>query len=125
MALGDDEKSKLDVDNTQSARFPPLSPNETVRISASESVFSLQCRLVHSHIRPDFRRVFAVNVIVNGQEKQLEPGTTVAELLTKLEVSPRQVAVEVNQELVPRRQHAEHALQAGDRLEIVGFVGGG
>ncbi len=66
-----------------------------------------------------------MNVIVNGQEKQLEPGTTVAELLAKLDVSPRQVAVEVNQELVPRRQHAEHLLQAGDRLEIVGFVGGG
>jgi sulfur carrier protein len=73
----------------------------------------------------EIRRFRPVNVIVNGQEKQLEPGTTVAELLTKLEVSPRQVAVEVNQELVPRRQHAEHALQSGDRLEIVGFVGGG
>ncbi len=66
-----------------------------------------------------------MNVFVNGQEQQLEIGTTVAQLLVSLEVSPRQVAVEVNQELIPRRQHAEHALQPGDRLEIVSFVGGG
>src|SRR5689334_5741568 len=56
MVLADDDKSKSDVDNTQSARFPPLSPKLTARISASESVFSLQCRLIRSVIRPDFRR---------------------------------------------------------------------
>jgi sulfur carrier protein len=66
-----------------------------------------------------------VNVIVNGEEKHLDPGTTVAELLVHLEVSSKIVAVEVNQELVPRRSHTERALQPGDRLEIVGFVGGG
>jgi sulfur carrier protein len=34
-------------------------------------------------------------------------------------------AVEVNRELVPHRQHARHALRAGDRIEVVTLVGGG
>ncbi|HEX5500519.1 MAG TPA: sulfur carrier protein ThiS, partial [Thermomicrobiales bacterium] len=52
-------------------------------------------------------------------------GTTVAALLGELGLEPKQVAVEVNLELVPRGRHAEHALAAGDRLEVVTLVGGG
>lgn len=66
-----------------------------------------------------------VEILVNGEPRQIAPGTTVADLLVELGVEPRQVAVEVNLELVPRGRHAEHALAAGDSLEVVTLVGGG
>ena len=66
-----------------------------------------------------------MNILVNGAPREVPEGTTVAALLTELEMTARHVAVEVNLELVPRARHAEHALREGDRLEIVTLVGGG
>ena len=65
------------------------------------------------------------DVILNGEPKEIMPGTTVAELLEGLRLQPRHVAVERNRNLVPRSQHAACILEAGDRLEIVTLVGGG
>lgn len=66
-----------------------------------------------------------IEIVVNGEPRQIAPGTTVASLLAELGVEPQQVAVEVNLELVPRTRHAERALAAGDNLEVVTLVGGG
>jgi len=66
-----------------------------------------------------------VNVIVNGESREVPSGLTVAELLRQLDISPRGVAVEVNLQIVPRNQHEQHRLSEGDRLEIVTLVGGG
>jgi sulfur carrier protein len=52
-------------------------------------------------------------------------GTTVATLISELGLAGRPVAVERNREVVPRAQHASTVLAAGDRLEVVTFVGGG
>jgi thiamine biosynthesis protein ThiS len=49
----------------------------------------------------------------------------VAQLLEQLGLAKQYVAVEVNLRLVPRPQHAQHALQTGDRVEIVTLTGGG
>ncbi len=61
----------------------------------------------------------------NGEPRAVPVGTSIAALLAELQMSPRQVAVEVNLQLVPRTHHAEHLLADGDRLEIVSLVGGG
>jgi sulfur carrier protein len=66
-----------------------------------------------------------MNVIINGEPLHLEPGTTVAALLERLKLQPRLVAVERNEELVPRARHPECVLEPGDRVEIVTLVGGG
>lgn len=66
-----------------------------------------------------------VNVIVNGEPRDVAPGLTVAELLRQLGISPRGVAVEVNLRVIPRNQHEQYRLSEGDRLEIVTLVGGG
>src|SRR5689334_16444714 len=66
-----------------------------------------------------------VEIICNGEPRQVGPGATVADLLAELDRPAKQVAVEVNQELVPRARHGEHQLQAGDRIEIYTLVGGG
>lgn len=66
-----------------------------------------------------------VNVVVNGQPRQVAAGMTVAELLGTLNLATRYVAVEINLEVVPRQTHAQRQLADGDRLEIVALVGGG
>jgi sulfur carrier protein len=66
-----------------------------------------------------------VEIIYNGRPRRVAEGVTVAELLTLLEIPLRQIAVEVNRELVPRERLSEYSLQAGDELEVVTLAGGG
>lgn len=66
-----------------------------------------------------------IDVIVNGQAKQVAAGATVKDLLAALGLGGKPVAVERNREVVPRAKHGETPLAAGDRLELVTFVGGG
>ena len=67
----------------------------------------------------------ALAVSVNGSERELVPGTTVAHLVSELAPEARMVAVEKNGEIVPRTRWAETKLADGDRVEIVRFVQGG
>lgn len=64
-------------------------------------------------------------IVLNGESREIGDGTTVLGLLEQLGLDPRQVAVERNREIVPRAQHGETALDDGDQLEVVTFVGGG
>jgi sulfur carrier protein len=67
----------------------------------------------------------AVKIVVNGSTHEVPAGTTIAQLLERLELTARGVAVEVNLELIPRARHAEHELHEADELEVVTLVGGG
>lgn len=67
----------------------------------------------------------SIEVIINGEPRTVLQGTTVAALVTELGLADRRVAVERNREVVPRAEHASTVLQAGDKLELVTFVGGG
>ena len=62
---------------------------------------------------------------VNGKPVELPDGSTVAALLLHLAVEPARVAVERNQDVVPRRTWDSAHLADGDHIEIVTFVGGG
>jgi thiazole synthase len=64
-------------------------------------------------------------ITVNQEPHSLPESATVADLLTRLGMDPRRVAVEVNRAVVPRAAHAERRLAAGDTVEIVTLVGGG
>jgi thiamine biosynthesis protein ThiS len=66
-----------------------------------------------------------MKIRINGKEHDLAAPLTVAQLLDQLGFDRRKVAVERNLEIVPRSVHDRTALADGDRLEIVGFVGGG
>ena len=66
-----------------------------------------------------------IEVTINGACRQLARGHTVAHLLAELDFNPQQVAVEVNQLIVPREQHADCQLASGDQVEVVTLVGGG
>mgnify|MGYP005761574597 CR=1 FL=1 len=66
-----------------------------------------------------------MRIMLNGQDHAAPDGATVAALLGQLGLADRKVAVEVNQEVVPRSRHGEHRLGAGDRVEIIHAIGGG
>lgn len=66
-----------------------------------------------------------VKLVVNGAPKELPDGLTVAALLVTLSIPRERVAVEVNGGVVRRAEHERHALQDGDAVEVVSFVGGG
>ena len=66
-----------------------------------------------------------MTIRVNGDPRALEPPCTVARLLVELQLAGRACAVEVNEQVVPRREHDHHELGEGDTVEIVTLVGGG
>jgi sulfur carrier protein len=66
-----------------------------------------------------------IAVTINGEPRQFDAPLNCAELLAKLELVGKRVAVERNGEIVPRSRHAAERLADGDRLEIVVAVGGG
>lgn len=66
-----------------------------------------------------------MRVTVNGTARDIEPDTTLAQLVAGFNLQPKHVAVEVNCDLVPRRSYADTKLAEGDRVEIVTLVGGG
>jgi len=66
-----------------------------------------------------------ISVTINGQHRQFEAPLNCAELLARLDLAGKRVALERNGEIVPRGRHAELRLADGDKLEIVVAVGGG
>ena len=64
-------------------------------------------------------------ILLNGSPHRCDDTVTVADLVRKLALQGKRVAVERNGEIVPKGRHAETKLAAGDRVEIVAAVGGG
>jgi thiamine biosynthesis protein ThiS len=64
-------------------------------------------------------------ITLNGAPHAVAAGSSVAALVASLELGEGRVAVERNLDIVPRSQWLQTLLAAGDRLEIVHFVGGG
>lgn len=62
---------------------------------------------------------------VNGEQRETPRGTTVVALLQQIGLNSGRVAVEYNLAILPRAKWAETTISAGDRFEIVQFVGGG
>ena len=73
----------------------------------------------------DTNKVSTVQIVLNGQPRGLEPGTTLAGLVASLDLGARRMAVEINEEVIPRSEYPVHVLGDGDRVEIVHAVGGG
>lgn len=66
-----------------------------------------------------------MQIILNGEVRDIEPGTTLSALVETLGGDPRGIAIERNLEIVPKSEHSTTLLEDGDRLEVVQFVGGG
>jgi thiamine biosynthesis protein ThiS len=66
-----------------------------------------------------------MQVIVNGTPRAVDAPVTVAELVRLLGLEGKRIAIERNGEIVPKSRYAATRVDADDRLEIVGAVGGG
>lgn len=66
-----------------------------------------------------------ITITVNGENRAASADCTVAGLLRELGLDSGRVAIERNLEILPRPLWAETQIAAGDRYEIVQFVGGG
>ena len=64
-------------------------------------------------------------ITLNGERFELDQRVSVAELLSKLEIDPRRVAVEHNLAILKRHTFPDVIVEDGDTVEIVNFVGGG
>jgi len=66
-----------------------------------------------------------MEIIVNGEPRTVPDGYTAEQLVQSMALAGRRIAMEVNQEIVPRSTYSQHSFQAGDAIEIVHAVGGG
>jgi thiamine biosynthesis protein ThiS len=66
-----------------------------------------------------------LRITLNGEPYELDEPISVADLLTKLAIDPRRVAVEHNLTILKRHLFVDTFVHEGDRVEIVNFVGGG
>jgi thiamine biosynthesis protein ThiS len=69
--------------------------------------------------------VFLINIWLNGESREVPENLNLQDVLSWLNLPGDRVAVERNLEIVSRRVWETTIIQAGDRLEVVHFVGGG
>ncbi|MCY1357929.1 thiamine biosynthesis protein ThiS [compost metagenome] len=66
-----------------------------------------------------------MRIQLNGEPYELPDGDNLADLLARLDLTGKRVAVELNLDIVPRSQHAATRLREGDLVEVVHAIGGG
>jgi len=66
-----------------------------------------------------------MELVINGKCEQLPEGINAVQLIEHLGLMDERLAMEVNEEIVPRSSFASHNFSAGDRIEIVRAIGGG
>lgn len=86
------------------------------------SGFALECGVISS---AQFKVDRHVKISFNGEPLSIDGATTISKILDQFEIDRRQVAVEVNLEIVPRAELDKYVIQDGDRIEVVTLVGGG
>ena len=66
-----------------------------------------------------------MNIILNGNAREYPDKLSASELLRSLGLADKRLALEVNQEIVPRSTFDNHMINPDDRVEIVHAIGGG
>jgi len=66
-----------------------------------------------------------MQIVLNGSRRDIPEDLSASQLIADLGLADKRLALEVNQEIVPRSTFDQHILRAGDRVEIVHAIGGG
>lgn len=66
-----------------------------------------------------------IELKINGENRQIPKDTSAEQLVEILDLVGKRIAIEVNQEILPRSQYAAHLFKPGDRVEVVTAIGGG
>ncbi len=64
-------------------------------------------------------------IVLNGDNREIDNNTTIEQLLLSLDLSGKRLAVEINQEIIPRSDFNLLTLNELDKVEIVQAIGGG
>src|SRR5262245_26679374 len=67
----------------------------------------------------------SMRVLINGEEREMTGSVTLADLVERLDLSSQRVAIELNRNVVRKKDWPETSVKDGDRIEVVHFVGGG
>ncbi|TGN38693.1 sulfur carrier protein ThiS [Marinobacter confluentis] len=66
-----------------------------------------------------------MQIQVNGESMEFGEGATISDLIQRMALEGKRLAVEVNEDIVPRSEHPSFSLSDGDRVEVVHAIGGG
>ena len=66
-----------------------------------------------------------ISILLNGKDKPIDSNTSIGQLLISLSLENKRLAVEINQEIIPRSDFSRHILKESDKVEIVQAIGGG
>ena len=66
-----------------------------------------------------------MKLIINGEEREFDNSFSIEQILDKLQIKDKAMAVAVNMEIVKKDKWNEFVPNDGDKIEILQFVGGG
>lgn len=66
-----------------------------------------------------------MTIVLNGDKQQVNDNTSISQLLKSLNLENRRLAVEINQQIIPRSDFDQCILNELDKVEIVQAIGGG
>ena len=66
-----------------------------------------------------------INIIINGENKDIEKDSSLQEIITNLEIEDKVMAAAVNMEIVKKDDWVNYIPKQDDKLELLQFVGGG
>lgn len=66
-----------------------------------------------------------ITIQLNGEAHQLTGHVCIVDLIAQLKLSHGRIAVEINREIIPRSEHADRLICAGDVVEVIHAIGGG
>jgi len=66
-----------------------------------------------------------IKITLNGEKKNIKEDSNADELLELLEITSKRLAIEVNENILPRSQFQTYRFKANDKVEIVHAIGGG
>jgi thiamine biosynthesis protein ThiS len=66
-----------------------------------------------------------MNININGESRRFSEDLSIRDVLAQMGLLEKPVVVELNLEIVPKERWEGHRLKEGDRMEVIGFVGGG
>jgi sulfur carrier protein len=66
-----------------------------------------------------------ITIVLNGSDKQVDNNINVSQLLEELGLTGKRLAVEINQQIIPRSNFTDYKLDENDNVEIVQAIGGG
>jgi thiamine biosynthesis protein ThiS len=67
----------------------------------------------------------SINIVLNGENKEVEQNTRLSNLLRDLNLSADKIAVEINKNVVRKKDWQSININEADKIEIIHFVGGG